>query len=59
MWWVYYALDDRAMVIDQVVALITQHGMHCRALDAAPWLQNEVFTKRNAKRLAKKIGDTY
>ena len=59
MWWVYHGLDDRAMVIKQFVALITRYGMHCRALDAAPWRQNEEFTKQDAKRLAKKIDDTY
>jgi FkbM family methyltransferase len=59
MWWVHYGLDDRAMVIDQFVRLVTEYGMHCRALDAAPWRQNKVFTKINAAGLTRKIDETY
>lgn len=59
MWWVLNGLPNRAVVIEQFTTLVTRYGMHCRALDAAPWNHNQVFTQNNIAGLSKKINETF
>lgn len=59
MWWIHNGLHDRVVVIEQFITLITQYSMHCRALDAAPWNTNQVFTRDNVTSLSRKINETY
>jgi len=60
LWAPIYGLNDRKLVIDQFVKLVSKYNFNCWALDISSiWSTNNFYTKDNITSLAAKIDSTY